>query len=442
MPVMSFLRPLSAILVVTAAPALAQPRPAQAVAEIGHRLGTSYPRLDALYKDIHAHPELGFAETRTAALLAQQMRSLGFEVTEHVGKTGVVAIYRNGPGPTVMVRTELDALPLQELTGLPYASHVQTEWNGRETYVDHACGHDIHMAAWVGAADALIANKSAWSGTLMFIAQPAEEGGGGAQAMIDDGLFKRFGKPDYAFALHTTPVAYGTVQYRPGLLTSNSDDIAITFNGRGGHGADPSATIDPVLIASRFVVDVQSVISREKDPQEPGVVTIGAIEGGSAGNIIPERVVLRGTIRSFDPATRAKLKSGVERVARAEAAMAGAPEPDIAIGGHSYDAVVNDPALTAEVGKVFKAAFGANATEQPRPGTASEDYSAYVNAGVTKSLFFTIGVYDPAKVAAGQAAGKPLPPNHSPYFAPVPEPTIRTGVTAMTLAVLDVLGKK
>jgi hippurate hydrolase len=194
------------------------------------------------------------------------------------------------------------------------------------------------------------------------------------------------------------------------------------------------------MIAARFIVDVQSVVSREKDPQEPGVVTIGAIEGGSAGNIIPDKVVVRGTVRSFDPATRAKLKAGIERVAEAEAAMAGAPEPEIALGGHGYDAVVNDPALTAEMAQVFKAAFGDKASELPRPGTPSEDYSAYVNAGVPKSLFFTTGVYDPAKFAAAQAEGKPLPYNHSPHFAPVPEPAIRTGVTAMTLAVRHVLG--
>lgn len=429
---------LPATLLLVALPAQAQPQPD--LAAIGQRLEASYPRLDALYKDIHAHPELGFAETRTAALLAKEMRALGFEVTEGIGGTGLVAIYRNGPGPTVMVRTDLDALPLRELTGLPYASQVQTEWNGRQTYVMHACGHDIHMASWVGAADALVAMKSQWSGTLMFVAQPAEEGGGGAQRMLDDGLFTRFGKPDFAFALHTSPVAHGTVQYRPGVLTSNSDNLAITFKGRGGHGADPSATIDPVLIAARFVVDVQSVISREKDPQEPGVITIGAIEGGSAGNIIPDQVVVRGTVRSFEPETRAKLKAGIERVARAEAAMAGAPEPEIVLGTSSYDAVVNDPALTAEMAEVFAAAFGNRATAQPRPGTPSEDYSAFVNAGVPKSLYFTVGVHDPAKVAAAAAGGEPVPYNHNPYFAPVPEPTIRTGVTAMTLAVLKVLG--
>jgi hippurate hydrolase len=410
-------------------------------AEIAAYLDAHYAHLDAVYKDIHAHPELGFAERRTAALLAKEMRALGFQVTEGVGRTGVVAIYRNGEGPTVMVRTELDALPLREETGLPYASQVQTEWNGRSTYVMHACGHDAHMAAWLGTAGALVAEQSRWNGTLMIVAQPAEEGGGGAQAMIDDGLFTRFAKPDYAFALHTGPAAAGTVQYRSGVLTSNADAVSITFKGRGGHGSDPSATIDPVLIASRFVVDLQGVVSREKDPQAPGVVTIGAIEGGSAGNIIPDQVTVRGTIRSFDPATRTKLKEGTARVALASAAMAGAPAPQIDIGGTPYDAVINDPALTGEVGALFKTVFGDNASELSRPGTPSEDYSAFVNAGVPKSLFFTIGAIDPAKIAAAQSGGPPVPVNHSPRFAPMPEPSIRTGVKAMTLAVLYALSR-
>lgn len=400
-----------------------------------------YEQLEALYKDIHAHPELGFAEKRTAGVLAREMRALGFQVTEGIGGTGLVATYRNGPGPVVMVRTELDGLPLRELTGLPYASQAQTEWNGRQTYVMHACGHDIHMAAWVGTAGALIADKDSWSGTLMFVAQPAEESGGGAQKMIDDGLFTRFPKPDYAFALHTAPVAAGTVQYRPGVLTSNSDGITITFKGRGGHGSDPSATIDPVLIAARFIVDLQSVVSREKDPQAPGVVTIGAIEGGSAGNIIPEQVMVRGTIRSFDPFTRAKLKEGTARVAHASSAMAGASEPEVTIGSTPYDAVINDPQLTSELAALFHAAFGDLASLQPRPGTPSEDYSAYVNAGVSKSVFFNIGVLDPSKVAAATAGGPPVAVNHSPQFAPLPEPSIRTGVKAMTLSVLHALSR-
>lgn len=431
------------IVVVMAMAAVAVAAPAQVARQkeaIGKLLDAGYPRLDALYKDIHAHPELSFAETRTAALLAKEMRSLGFDVTEHVGGTGVVAIYRNGPGPTVMVRTELDALPLKELTGLPYASQVQTTWKGRTTYVMHACGHDLHMASWLGTASALVAMKSSWRGTLMFVGQPAEEALGGAAAMLKDGLFARFPKPDVAFALHNAAHTHGTVHYRPGVLTSNSDDIAITFRGRGGHGADPSKTIDPVLIAARFVVDVQGVVSREKDPQQPGVVTIGAIEGGSAGNIIPDHVVIRGTIRNYDEAVRARLKDGVARVARAEAAMAGAPDPDIAIGDQSTDAVVNDPDLTAITAEVFREAFGDKAILDRNPITASEDYSLFVNAGVPKSLFFMIGVYDAAKVAAAENGGPPLAFNHSPYYAPVPEPTIRTGVEAMTLAVLRILG--
>ncbi|WP_338467162.1 amidohydrolase [Novosphingobium sp. ZN18A2] len=409
-----------------------------AKAGISRSLDASYPHLFDLYRDIHSHPELGFQETRTAALLAGEMRKLGFTVTEHVGGTGIVAMYRNGEGPTVMVRTELDALPMQEKTGLPYASTVQTEWNGRQTYVAHSCGHDAHMAIWVGTATALLAMKDRWHGTLMFIAQPAEEEVGGAEAMLKDGLYTRFARPDYAFALHTSPYAYGTVHVHPGAATANADDIAITFKGRGGHGSGPSKTIDPVLMAARFVVDVQSLVSREKDPQKPGVVTIGAIQAGSAGNIIPDEATVRGTIRNYDAQTRALLKAGVARVAKAEAEMAGAPPPDISIGSESALAVINDPALTARIGAVFRSAFGDKAVEDPLPITASEDFSQFVDAGVSKSLDFWIGVYPPDKVAAAQNGGAPLAANHSPYYAPVPEPTIRTGVEAMALAVLDV----
>jgi amidohydrolase len=401
-------------------------------------LAISYPHLDALYKDIHAHPELGFQETRTAALLAAEMRAIGFEVTEKVGKTGLVAVYRNGTGPTVLVRTELDALPMEEKTGLPYASHAETMWNGKSTFVDHSCGHDIHMAAWVGTAQALVRLKDRWHGTLVFIGQPAEEEISGAKAMLADGLFTRFPKPDYGFALHTMPAAYGLVAYRPGVLSSNADDITITFKGRGGHGASPERTIDPVMMAARFIVDVQGVVSREKDPQSPGVVTIGAISGGSVGNIIPDQVLLRGTIRDYDEATRAKLIDGVTRTAKAEATMAGAPEPEIVIGAQKTDAVVNDTALAERTGRVFKAAFGDKAVLSPAPITASEDYSAFIQAGMP-ALDFQIGVYDPKRAADAAAGGAPLPSNHSPLFAPVPEPTIRTGVEAMTLAVINVM---
>ena len=238
-----------------------------------------YPQLETIYKDIHANPELSFKETRTAAKLAAEMRAIGFEMTERVGGTGMVAIYKNGPGPTVLVRTELDALPMEEKTGLPYASKVKADWNGRETFVAHSCGHDIHMASWIGTARTLVALKDQWKGTLMFIGQPAEEAGGGAKAMLADGLFKRFPKPDFAFALHTSPSPYGFVGYRVGAITSAADGLEITFKGRGGHGSAPDKTIDPIAIAAHFVTDVQTVVSREKDPAEFGVVTIGAIQG-------------------------------------------------------------------------------------------------------------------------------------------------------------------
>ena len=395
---------------------------------------SDYPKLDALYKDIHAHPELAFQEEKTAAKLAAEMRALGFEVTEKVGKTGLVAIYKNGAGPTIMVRTELDALPMEEKTGLPYASHDKTIWNGRETFVAHSCGHDIHMASWIGAAKTLVGLKDQWHGTLMFIAQPAEEIGSGAKAMLADGLFTRFPKPDVGFALHDGAGAYGTISYRVGIGSSNSDSLFVKFHGRGGHGAAPQTTIDPVMIAARFVVDLQSVISREKDPTEFGVVSIGAIHGGTAENIIPDDVSVYGTIRSFKPEVRTKMLAGIERTAKEAAAMSDAPAPDVVIK-EGAKAVMNDPAVVATAEKVLKSAFGDKFRTSP-PGTPSEDYSEFVIAGVP-SMFFNIGVYEPERVAAARNGGAPLPSNHSPLFAPVPKPTIETGVTAMTLAVLS-----
>ncbi len=419
----------------SAPPARAELDVARLKAAIGAAIETDYPRLDAIYKDIHAHPELAFQEVKTAAKLAAEMRALGFEVTEQVGRTGLVAMYRNGAGPTVMVRTELDALPMEEKTGLPYASRDKTTWQGRETFVAHSCGHDIHMASWLGTAKTLVSLKDQWHGTLMFIAQPAEEIGAGAMAMLWDGLFTRFPKPDFAFGLHDGPFPYGHINYRVGVGSSNSDSLAIKFHGRGGHGAAPQQTIDPVLIAARFIVDVQTVISREKDPIEFGVVSIGAIHGGTAENIIPDEVVVRGTIRSFKPEVRAKMAAGIERTAKAVAAMSDAPPPDISIT-EGAKAVMNDPALVATAEKALKAAFGDKFRTSP-PVTASEDFSEFADSGVP-SMFFHIGVYEPERVAAAlNGTAPPLPPNHSPLFAPVPKPTIQTGVEAMTLAVLS-----
>jgi hippurate hydrolase len=424
-----------ALCAATFSPAQAELDVIKLKAAIETSVESDYPSLDTLYKDIHAHPEVAFQEVKTAAKLAAEMRALGFEVTEKIGKTGLAAIYKNGDGPTIMVRTELDALPMEEKTGLAYASRDKTNWNGQDTFVAHSCGHDIHMASWVGAAKTLLGLKDQWHGTLMFIAQPAEETVSGARAMLADGLFTRFKKPDFAFALHDGPLAYGTISYRVGIGSSNSDSLEITFRGRGGHGAAPQRTIDPVMIAARFIVDLQSVISREKDPTEFGVVSIGAIHGGTAENIIPDDVLLRGTIRTFKPEVRARMLAGIERTAKAAAAMSDAPAPDIRIT-EGAKAVMNDPAVVETAAKVLKVAFGDNFRTSP-PGTPSEDFSEFINAGVP-SMFFNIGVYEPERVAAARdGTGPQLPSNHSPQFAPVPKPTIQTGVEAMTLAVLS-----
>lgn len=399
-------------------------------------LDHEYPHLDDLYKDIHAHPEISHQEVQSAAKLAKEMRALGFIVTEGVGGTGVVAVLKNGKGPKIMVRTELDGLPMEEKTGLSYSSTAKTVLNGEVTFVAHACGHDIHMAVWVGTAKVLLSLKNQWRGTLIFIAQPAEETVDGAQQMIDDGLFQKFGKPDYAFALHVGPGLAGQVYYKAGVLTSNSDHLMLTFNGRGGHGSMPSVTIDPVMMAARFTVDVQSVISREKDPSAFGVVTIGSIQAGTVGNIIPDKAILLGTVRTFDAPVRDKILAGVQRTAKAVAEMAAAPPPELALtsGGR---AIVNDQALTDRTGAMFKSAFGKNAVVVPAPGAASEDFSQFILAGVP-SVYFFIGGFDLKVMEDARKSGKQLPGNHSPFFAPIPERTIRTGVEAMTLAVMNI----
>jgi amidohydrolase len=439
---MQFAKPLLAAFALgsmVALPAHAEMDVARLKAAIETSFEADYPKLDALYKDLHAHPELAFEEVKTAARLAAEMRALGFEVTEKVGKTGLVAIYKNGDGPTIMVRTELDALPMEEKTGLPYASQVKINWNGRETFVAHSCGHDIHMANWVGTAKTLVGLKDHWRGTLMFIAQPAEEIVQGARAMLADGLFTRFKKPDFAFALHAGGVPYGYVSYRVGVGSSNVDGLYVKFIGRGGHGAVPQRTIDPVMMAARFIVDVQTVISREKDPTEFGMVTVGAVHSGTVGNIIPDDALLLGTIRSFKPEVRAKMLAGIERTAKAVAAMSDAPAPDIRIG-EGTKAVINDPAVVATAEKALKAAFGDKLRLTPA-NTTSEDFSEFAAAGVP-SMMFNIGVYEPEKWTAANRNGTPLAGNHSPQFAPVPKPTILTGVTAMTLAVLSAFDQR
>jgi amidohydrolase len=430
-----------AMLTVTAAASAASP--ADNRARVDTEIEGNYPSLDVLYRDLHAHPELGMQETRTAALLAQKMRTLGFTVTEKVGGTGVVAIYRNGIGPTVMVRTELDGLPMEEKTGLPYASRAQAMFDGKSTFVAQSCGHDVHMAAWVGTAQALLAMKTQWNGTLMFIAQPAEEQLKGAKAMLEAGLFTKFGKPDYGFAAHVGSDEAGTVLVKDGVTSSNSDSVEIIFTGRGGHGSMPSATIDPIVMGAHFVTDVQSVISRQKDAHAFGVVTVGSFQSGTVGNIIPDQAVLKLSLRSFDKTVRQVLLDGVRRTAEASAAMSMAPAPEVK-WLYGTAAVMNDHALAERSAAVLTAAGGDRVTYLPAsaPGwSASEDWSAFVDAGVP-SVYFTIGGYDAATLAGYKARGEAVPSNHSPFFAPDHDKAIRTGIRTLTLAVLMVTEPK
>ncbi len=437
-------RPFAAVLLAAASIGVAAPVQqdgATRAESVRGLVSAMYPSLDAIYKDLHAHPELAFSETRSASILASELRASGFAVTEKVGKTGVVGLYRNGPGPTIMVRTDMDGLPMEEKTGLSYASKAQVQWRGQPSFVAHSCGHDVHMAVWVGTARALVSMKDQWRGTLMFVAQPAEEISAGAKAMIDDGLFTRFAKPDVALALHTDPRPYGTVSYSVGPMTSAANSFEITFKGRGGHGSAPNKTVDPIVIASRFVTDLQSVVSREKNPMDFGVITVGAFQAGSSGNIIPDQAILRGTIRTYDEQVRGQLIAGLQRVARASAAAAGAPEPDIGVTGDGQG-VINSEPVVEPVEMALQAALGAENVLRTRPLTTSEDFAEYGGAGIP-SMMFLIGVLDPQAVAAANSGkGKPLAFNHSPEFAPIPEPSIKTGVTAMSTAVLSLLPVK
>ena len=432
------------MLLLAAACAIALPVSALPVAAAAAETGAidavidrNWDELDALYRDLHSHPELGFQENRTAAILAARMRKLGFEVTEHVGRTGIVAVLHNGAGPVVMVRTELDGLPMEEKTGLAYASRATaTREDGTTTFVAHSCGHDNHMAAWLGTAQALVALKQRWHGTLVFVGQPAEEEVSGAKAMLADGLFTRFPKPDFGFAAHVDPSPAGTVHVKQGATTSAVDTILITFRGVGSHGSMPDKGIDPIVEAAHFVTDVQSVIAREKDPFKFGVVTIGSY-------IISDHADLQLTLRSYDPDVRKVINAGVERTARAAAEMARAPAPDIS---HSFTSnpVINDPALAAATAARLKSALGDDRVilvpETGAGWTASEDYSEFVGAGMPHSVYFAIGGYPQATIDRFKAEGKPLPVNHSPLFAPDHTSAIRTAIDVLTLAVLGVTG--
>lgn len=401
-----------------------------------------WPILQPLYEDLHAHPELSFQETATAAKMAERLKGLGFEVATGVGRTGVVGILKNGPGPTVMLRTELDALPVEEKTGLPFASKATGKNPAGETVpVMHACGHDVHMTAWIGAATTLANDRKSWHGTLMMVGQPAEEIGGGAQAMLDDGLFTRFPRPDFALAIHDNDsLAAGTVAVKGGPLLASADSVTIVVYGKGGHGARPHKTIDPIVIAAKIVLSLQTLVSRENDPFDPAVVTVGSIHGGTKHNIIPDEVRMQLTVRAYKAEVRDRLLRGIERIARAEATAADAPKPpDVTLSDRS-PVTVNDAALAARVGAALRKGLGEARVSEAIPIMGAEDFSQYAAAGVP-ILMMWVGAVNPQTLERAQRDGTMLPGLHSSLFAPDAMPTIMTGVEALVTAAREVLGK-
>jgi amidohydrolase len=408
--------------------------------QVKDQLEPVLPDAYALYLDLHQHPELSSHETRTAGLLAQRLRQLGYEVTESFGGTGVVGIMKNGSGPTVMLRTELDALPVEELTGLPYASKTRTkDDSGRDVPVMHACGHDLHMSSWWGTAAIMASTKDTWHGTLMLIAQPEEETISGAKRMVEDGLFTRFPKPDIGIALHdTNEMPVGQVGITPEYTYANADSLRITVYGKGGHGARPETTVDPIVIASSIVVRIQSIVSREIRAGEVAVITVGYFQAGTKNNIIPDQAQMGLTVRSYKPAVRKHLLTAIERIAKGEAEAGGAEKMPLIEEYESTSAVYNDPILTRHLAATLETALGKSNVVVRPPTIVSEDYSVFVEEGVP-SFYFGLGVADPEKLKQAKAAGKELPSNHSPLFAPVAEPALRTGITAEVAVLRDLL---
>jgi amidohydrolase len=399
-----------------------------------------YPAAHELYLDLHQNPELSSHETQTAAKLAARLRALGYEVTEGVGGTGVVAILKNGAGPTVMLRTELDALPVEEKTGLPYASKVHTKDDaGRDVPVMHACGHDVHMAALVGTADIMAHSKTTWHGTLMLIGQPAEETISGAKRMVEDGLFTRFPKPTLGFALHVgNELPANQVGITPGIYNTNADSLRITIYGKGGHGSAPHTAIDPIVIAARTVLALQTIVSREVKPGEMAVVTVGYIRAGTKNNIIPDQAELGLTVRTFKADIRKQILAAITRITNAESLAGGAPKEPLIEHYESTDSVYNDPALAQRLRVPLEAALGKENVITEEPITPSEDYAFFVEQGVP-SLYMSLGGANPQKYAETKAAGAMLPSNHSPYFAPDAELAIHTGIRSEVAVLRNLL---
>jgi hippurate hydrolase len=405
------------------------------------------PELMEFYRDFHANPELSLHEVRTAAKLAEEARKAGYKVTEKVGGTGVVAVLENGPGPVLLIRADMDGLPVTEATGLPFASKVRTtNDDGVESGVMHACGHDTHMASWIGTLRNMAAMKARWHGTLVMIAQPAEERGMGAKAMLDDGLFTRFPKPQFALAFHDSAgQPAGQIGVTPGYALANVDSVDIAVKGVGGHGAYPQTTKDPIVLAARIVTALQTLVSREVDPQEAAVVTVGMIKGGSTHNIIGSDVTMLLTVRSFKPEVRKLLLDGIARIARGEAIAAGVPEdrmPEVKVRDNFTPATFNTQPLSDRMKALWTARFGKDRVVETRAVMGGEDFGRYWLADESiQSLIFWVGGVPADKWAASDNGKKPLPSLHSAYWAPDAEQVIGTATEAMTAAALDVLRK-
>ena len=428
-----------------AAMTLSTPAPAATVADA---VKADMPTLLALYRDLHANPELSMQEVRTPAKLAAEIRKLGFKVTEKVGQTGVVAVMENGPGPVLMLRADMDGLPVVEETGLPYASKVRaTARSGIETGVMHACGHDTHMASWIGAARQLAAMKDQWSGTLVMILQPGEETGEGARLMLEDGLYTRFPKPQYVMAFHdAAALPAGVIGITPGFALANVDSVDITVRGLGGHGAYPHTTKDPIVIASRMVTALQTLVSREIDPLDPAVVTVGSFQAGAKHNIISDEAKLLLTVRSYKPEVRRQLLDGIARIVRGEAITAGVPEdrmPIVTFREQEYTpATFNTESLSNRALQLFRQRFGEERVLETPSVMGGEDFGRYYLADKSiESLIFWVGGTPRDKWQAAGGDTQKLPSLHSPFWAPDAEAVIGTATEALTLAALDVLKK-
>jgi len=418
--------------------------------------GAELPSLLAIYKDIHAHPELSMHEERSAAIVAKELKAAGYQVTERVGKYdkasvtcfGVVGVMKNGAGPIVLVRTDLDALPVHEETGLPYASTVTTKNDeGKEVPVMHACGHDTHIAAFIGTARALAKLKDQWHGTIVFVAQPAEETGNGARALLKGGLYDRFGKPDFALGFHDkADLQTGHIGVTEGYTSANVDSVDVTVRGVGGHGGYPHKTKDPIVLAAEMINAWQTIASRENNPLDPIVVTVGSIHGGTKRNIIPDEVTMQLTVRTYKKQVREKVLAAIERIAKDIAAAGGVlPEraPIVTVRKDEFcSATYNNPELTKRLVAVWRKSLGNENVEIVDPTMGGEDFSEYsLPDHSIPAVDFHFGTVDPAKFTDYKQTGKELPSLHSSKFAPLPEPTIRTGIVAMTTAVLELMKK-